>query len=87
MYKLFSLLATPKFDIKLDTSEISEKGLEVPVPKVRRVLPENEGGYKIKMPSGITERSKKILEQGRDTQIGACVNMCNMITETYNKPY
>ncbi|KAK6642226.1 hypothetical protein RUM44_013949 [Polyplax serrata] len=57
------ILSTPKFDIKLDTSEISEKGLEVPVPKVRRVLPENEGGYKIKMPSGITERSKKILEQ------------------------
>lgn len=33
--------------------------------KVRRVLPENEGGYKIKMPLGTTERSKKILEQGK----------------------
>lgn len=38
--------------------------LEVPVPKSRRVLPENEGGYKVKMPLGTTERSKKLLEKG-----------------------
>lgn len=48
----------------IETSESKKSKLEVPVPKVRRVLPECEGGYKIKMPSGSTERSKKLLEQG-----------------------
>ncbi|XP_055902241.1 uncharacterized protein C19orf47 [Eupeodes corollae] len=34
----------------------------LPLPKVpRRVLPEHEGKYKIKLPSGTTERSKEIL--------------------------
>lgn len=37
---------------------------EVPVPKSRRVLPEHEGRYKIKMPSGTTAKTQKILEQG-----------------------
>ncbi|KAL0266706.1 UNVERIFIED_CONTAM: hypothetical protein PYX00_009181 [Menopon gallinae] len=39
--------------------------LEVPVPKTRRVLPEEEGGYTVKMPSGVTERSKKLLEKAK----------------------
>ncbi|KAG8227958.1 hypothetical protein J437_LFUL008766 [Ladona fulva] len=34
---------------------------EVPVKKVRRVLPEHEGRYKIIMPSGSTPRTKRIL--------------------------
>jgi len=32
-----------------------------PVKKVRRVLPEHEGRYKITMPSGSTPRTQKIL--------------------------
>ena len=36
---------------------------EVPVPKKRRVLPEQEGKYKITMPTGSTARSRKILEK------------------------
>ncbi|XP_014678313.1 PREDICTED: uncharacterized protein C19orf47-like [Priapulus caudatus] len=34
---------------------------EVPVQKKRRVLPEHEGGYKVKMPEGTTAKTKKIL--------------------------
>lgn len=37
---------------------------EVPVQKKRRVLPEHEGGYKIKMPSGTTPKTAKLLVQG-----------------------
>lgn len=36
---------------------------EVPVKKVRKVAPEEEGAYKIKMPLGTTERTRKILQQ------------------------
>ncbi|KAF8777854.1 hypothetical protein HNY73_014649 [Argiope bruennichi] len=36
---------------------------ESPVKKVRRVPPEEEGAYKIKMPLGITEKTRKILQQ------------------------
>jgi hypothetical protein len=35
--------------------------LAPPVKKVRRVLPEHEGRYKITMPSGSTPRTQKIL--------------------------
>ena len=35
---------------------------EVPVPKVRRVLPEHEGKYKVIMPKGTTEKTKRILK-------------------------
>lgn len=36
---------------------------EVPVKKVRRVLPEHEGRYNIKMPVGITPKTRRLLEQ------------------------
>ncbi|GBM89351.1 Uncharacterized protein C19orf47 [Araneus ventricosus] len=36
---------------------------ESPVKKIRRVPPEEEGAYKIKMPLGITEKTRKILQQ------------------------
>ena len=36
---------------------------EVPVPKVRRVLPEHEGKYKVTMPAGTTARSRKLLQK------------------------
>ncbi|GFR15366.1 uncharacterized protein C19orf47 homolog, partial [Trichonephila clavata] len=36
---------------------------ESPVKRIRRVPPEEEGAYKIKMPSGTTERTRKILQQ------------------------
>ncbi|GIY54262.1 uncharacterized protein C19orf47 homolog [Caerostris darwini] len=36
---------------------------EFPQRKIRRVPPEEEGGYKIKMPLGTTERTRKILQQ------------------------
>ncbi|CAH1792112.1 unnamed protein product, partial [Owenia fusiformis] len=37
--------------------------LEVPVPTKRRVFPEHEGRYKITMPAGTTEKTKKILQK------------------------
>ncbi|XP_076312406.1 uncharacterized protein C19orf47 isoform X7 [Tachypleus tridentatus] len=40
-----------------------KSGEEAPVPKVRRVLPEHEGGYKIKMPTGTTEKTRNILQK------------------------
>lgn len=40
----------------------SEEEIQAPpVKKVRRVLPEHEGRYKITMPSGSTPRTQKIL--------------------------
>jgi len=40
----------------------SEEDVQAPpVKKVRRVLPEHEGHYKITMPSGSTPRTQKIL--------------------------
>lgn len=47
---------------KVDLEEI-----QVPVKKVRRVLPEHEGGYKIKMPTGSTPRSQQILAKQKET--------------------
>lgn len=38
-----------------------EEVLASPVKKVRRVLPEHEGRYKITMPSGSTPRTQRIL--------------------------
>lgn len=48
-------------DLKQEIEEIP-----VPVKKVRRVLPEHEGGYKIKMPSGSTPRSQQILAKQKE---------------------
>ncbi|XP_021925746.1 uncharacterized protein C19orf47 [Zootermopsis nevadensis] len=46
-----------------------EEVLASPVKKVRRVLPEHEGRYKITMPSGSTPRTQRILaKQGMLTQ-------------------
>ncbi|XP_022256464.1 uncharacterized protein C19orf47 homolog isoform X2 [Limulus polyphemus] len=50
--------ATP---IKLSIKRKSEE--EALIPKVRRVLPEHEGGYKIKMPIGTTEKTRNILKK------------------------
>lgn len=41
---------------------------EVPIKKIRRVSPEEEGAYKIKMPLGITEKTRKILQQQQAVQ-------------------
>lgn len=41
----------------------------VPLKKVRRVLPEHEGGYKIKMPSGSTPRSQQILAKQKESKM------------------
>ncbi|KAK3093778.1 hypothetical protein FSP39_020123 [Pinctada imbricata] len=46
--------------IKLNPNKLEEV---VPVPKSRRVFPEHEGRYKITMPAGTTDKTKKILEQ------------------------
>lgn len=37
----------------------------VPVPTNRRVFPEHEGKYKVSMPTGSTQKTRKILEQQR----------------------
>jgi len=37
-----------------------------PRKKARRVSPEEEGGYKIKMPSGTTPRSQQILAKSKE---------------------
>lgn len=42
----------------------------VPVPKSRRVLPEHEGKYTVKMPQGTTAKTKKILAKKKAT--GEC---------------
>lgn len=49
--------------ISLNSSNVISSTNEViPLPKTpRRVLPEHEGKYKVKLPSGTTERSKEIL--------------------------
>ena len=51
---------SPKTVISLNPLKQKE---EVPVPKSRRVLPEHEGKYKVKMPEGTTAKTKKILEK------------------------
>lgn len=43
----------------IQTMKINSEG--APAKPARRVLPEHEGRYKIKLPSGTTERSKQIL--------------------------
>lgn len=40
-------------------------------PKVRRVLPEHEGRYKITLPSGTTERSKQIMAKRQMRMLNA----------------
>ncbi len=50
---------------------------EVPVKKIRRVLPEHEGKYKITMPKGTTEKTRKILqEKGMLGKCGKAWYMC-----------
>ena len=46
--------------IKINANKLDEV---VPVPKSRRVFPEHEGKYKITMPAGTTEKTKKILRK------------------------
>ncbi|XP_054707364.1 uncharacterized protein C19orf47-like [Uloborus diversus] len=42
-----------------------------PAPKkIRRVPPEEEGAYKIKMPLGITEKTRKLLKQQQQQSLG-----------------
>lgn len=45
----------------ISTTTSSAVVAPLPPVKPRRVLPEHEGKYKIKLPSGTTERSKQIL--------------------------
>lgn len=55
----------------VSSPSVVRTGSPIPAPKIvsevasakpaRRVLPEHEGRYKIKLPSGTTERSKQIL--------------------------
>lgn len=40
----------------------------VPAKRVRKVPAEEEGAYKIKMPLGITEKTRKILQQQQTAQ-------------------
>lgn len=46
---------------------------EVPVPKVRRVLPEHEGKYKVIMPKGTTEKTKRILKRKLSADVSSSV--------------
>lgn len=50
-------------------SDPKEALVEVPLPvkKARRVLPEHEGGYKIKMPTGSTPRTQQILAKQKES--------------------
>jgi len=38
---------------------------EVPLQKKRRVLPEHEGRYKIKMPEGTSPKTAKLIAEGK----------------------
>lgn len=52
--------------LRCNTIKLSQKLDEVvPVPRKRRVFPEHEGKYKITMPSGKTQKTKKILAKGK----------------------
>jgi hypothetical protein len=53
-----SILKTKKQTLKTKSEEEVQAS---PVKKVRRVLPEHEGRYKITMPSGSTPRTQRIL--------------------------
>ncbi|XP_034232235.1 uncharacterized protein C19orf47 isoform X2 [Thrips palmi] len=69
-------VVTPAEPLKRRAAEISRpkpsverlenEDVPVPIKKVRRVLPEHEGGYKIKMPSGSTPRSQQILAKQKE---------------------
>lgn len=58
---------TPSGTMRSDTLiTLNKKPKEsVPVPKNRRVFPEHEGKYKVSMPTGSTQKTRKILEQQR----------------------
>lgn len=56
--------SAPRRRVAAPVSTSSSSKLEVPVPKSRRVLPEHEGRYKIKMPSGTTAKTAKLLAEG-----------------------
>lgn len=58
-----SIPSTSVFKAKKQTLKTkSEQEVQAPpLKKVRRVLPEHEGRYKITMPSGSTPRTQKIL--------------------------
>lgn len=53
-----SVLKVKKQILKTKCEEVVQAP---PVKKVRRVLPEHEGRYKVTMPSGSTPRTQKIL--------------------------
>lgn len=54
--------------LRSTTVKLSKKLEEVvPVPKKRRVFPEHEGKYKITMPSGNTQKTKKLLAKAKKT--------------------
>ncbi|VDI58403.1 Hypothetical predicted protein [Mytilus galloprovincialis] len=54
--------------LRSTTVKLSKKLEEVvPVPKKRRVFPEHEGKYKITMPSGKTQKTKKLLAKAKKT--------------------
>lgn len=49
--------------LKTSTPTVSSSDSSQLAKKIRRVLPEHEGGYTVTMPKGITPRSKEILEK------------------------
>jgi hypothetical protein len=58
------LLKKPSTVVRLrrSVSPADQQRLEVPVQKKTRVLPEQEGSYKIIMPQGKTAKTQKVLE-------------------------
>lgn len=62
---------------------LSQKNKDfVPVPKVRRVLPEHEGKYKVIMPSGTTAKTRKLLAQKMNKGMKGMIHK-GMIHEVY----
>ena len=52
----------------------------VPVPRVRRVLPEHEGKYKVSLPKGLTARSRRLLaKQQRTGEWRVCFSTMSLI--------
>lgn len=60
-----SASTAPRRRVAAPITTATSNKLEAPVPKSRRVLPEHEGGYKIKMPAGTTPKTAKLMAEGK----------------------
>ena len=75
IFKLFFILEKKVITITKKQKDV------VPVPRVRRVLPEHEGKYKVIMPAGAAQRKKQAAD---NAQAGECGFMGNVLGKKEN---